>query len=188
MNEMNESLQEWFNRQRENTPDEMIWKEASGRQIMFARDSLAALVGCGLGYDATKRLVTVISEHTSKSVRLPVYQFTREDIGLRLVARNNFYNWKLSVISERRVEADFAGLFHTTPPIDPSYTGDPLASVYFEGFPRELIFGYYEASDKRKWSAEICGGECAMWTTLYLIMRSLGAVKPMQWSTRKEKV
>lgn len=183
---MNEPIQEWFNKQREATPDEMYYKGASGRQIMFARDTLTGLVACGLAYEEAKKITTVISTHTSKSVLLPVYQFERVDLGLRLIARDNFYNWKLSVISERPIVADFSGLFHTTPPVDPSYTGDPLASVYFEGFPRDLVFGYYEPSSGHRWSAEI-GSDNAMWATLFLIMRTLGAVKPFKWSTREAK-
>jgi hypothetical protein len=67
---MNEPLQTWFNKQRENTPDEMYYKNASGSQIMFARDELCGLISCGMGDDYTKRrgIVTVISEHRSKSV------------------------------------------------------------------------------------------------------------------------
>lgn len=178
-----EPIQEWFNRQRESTPDEMFYKESSGSQIMFARDSLCGLVDAGLPYDRKRKTLTVISEHRSKSVALPVYNFERPDLGLRFVARNNFYNWKLSVISERPIECDFSGLFKTTAPIEPEYTGDPLHAVYFEGFPRELVFGYYEAN-KHAFSAEI-GGDNAMWTALFLIMRSVGAIKPMAWHTKE---
>lgn len=179
---MKEPLQAWFNQQREKTPSEMIWKDASSHQIMFARDQLCYLVGAGLDYEEARDLCTVIATHTSKSVELPVYNFERPDLGLRLVARENFFNWKLSVISETPIVADFGGLFKTTPPVAPEYTGNPLSSCYFEGFPRELVFGYYEASDKRQWSAEI-GGDYGMYTTLFLIMRSLGAIKARAWHT-----
>lgn len=181
---MREPLQKWFNEQRDATPNDMIWKKASERQIIFARDKIGGLVGCGLEYeDRKERFAWVISEHTSKSIRLPVYSFERSDIGFRLVARENFFNWKFSFISERPIEADFGGLFHTTPPLDPKYTGDPLSHVYFEGFPRDLIFRYYAESDKRRWSAEVCGDEAA-WTTVFLVMRALGVIKPLVWSVQ----
>ncbi|HEX9640566.1 MAG TPA: hypothetical protein VGB13_04560 [Candidatus Krumholzibacteria bacterium] len=174
-----EPLEEWFNRQWKATPDEMFYKQASGRQIMFVH-SVAALFNAGRKYEEHAR-VEVIATHTSKSVLLPVYSIERAD-GLRLVMRDNFYNWKLSVISERPIEADFAGLFHTTPPLDSSHNGNPLSPVYFEGFPRELVFGYYEPSDRRRFSAEIWG-EHSLWTTIFLILRALGFVKPLRWST-----
>lgn len=180
-----EPLQEWFNKQREVTPDEMYYKGASARQIMWVRDTLANVFNCGLVFEE-RRQVEVIATHTSKSVLLPVYSLERADCSLRLVLRENFFNWKLSVISGEPLDVDFSGLFHTTPPIDPSYTGNPLASVYFEGFPEDLIFGYYAPSDKRRFSAEIWGGDEALWTTVFLIMRARGVVTPFEWSTRKE--
>ena len=179
-----EPLQEWFNRQRAETSDDMFYKGASAQQIMFVRDKLAGLVGCGLGYEQKRDLVYVIATHTSKSVLLPVYSMTRPDLSLRIVLRDNFYNWKLSVVSSIPIEADFAGLFHTTPPIEPEYTGNHLSPVYFEGFPESLIFGYYEPSDKKCFSAELWSDH-ALWTTLFLIMRARGAIEPMKWHTRE---
>jgi hypothetical protein len=182
---MNEPLQEWFNNQRENTPDEMYYKKASWSQIMFARDKLCGLISAGIeDYEKRRDVVTVISEHKSKSVRLPVYSFDRPDIGLRIIARDNFYDWKISVISDTPIIADFSGLFHTNPPIDPEYTGDPLHSVYFEGFPKELVFGYYE-TNQSKWSAEI-GNDYELWAVLFLIMKAKGQIKPFMWSTRNK--
>jgi hypothetical protein len=141
---MNQLLQEWFNNQRETTSDLMSFKPVSAKQIMFARDELCDIIASGIE-DREQRhsIVTVTSEHRSKSVIFPVYNFDRSDIGLRIVARNNFYNWKISVISDTPIIANFDGLFYTNPPIDPEYTGDPLNSCYFEGFPKELVFGYY---------------------------------------------
>ena len=155
---------------------------------MYVRDVLAGKVGCGLTYKQYKAMdvAQVISTHRSKSAVLPVYLLQRPDLGLRLILRNNFYNWKISVISEKPiVEPAFEGLFHTIPPIEPDYTGDPLHPVYFEGFPEDLIFGYYSTSDQKKWSAEINGGNEAIWMVIHLIMRGLGAVKSLTWHTRE---
>lgn len=179
---MSEPLQEWFNRENPLISDDMIYKEALATQMVFVRDDLGGLVGLRQRCDE----VRVISTHTSKSICLPVYSLERPDLGLRLVLRDNFYNWKLSVLSEEPIIANFDGLFYTTPPPDPGYSGDPLHPVYFEGFPRDLIFGYYEPSDKKRFSAELWGGNVALWTTLFLILRARGVVQPMQWSTRKE--
>lgn len=180
-----ELLQQWFDRQRAATPDDLDYKEASARQIMFVRDEVAGLFGCGLDSEAHRGLVEVVATHTSKSVLLPVYNMERRDLGLRLILRDNFYNYKLSVISEAPLDVDFTGLCHTTPPPDPDYTGDPLHPVYFEGFPEELIFGYYAPSDRRKFSLEIWGGQRKLWTVVFLIMRARGALRPFEWGTRK---
>ncbi len=177
-------LQAWFNEQRERADDDLIYKGASGAQIMWVRDELSALLFAGVPYEYRQTRVWVISEHSSKSVPLPVYSIERPDIGLQVVLRNNFHDWKLSVLSLTPVVCDFSGLFHTTPPIEPKYTGNELAPVYFEGFPPELIFGYYEATDKKHWSAAI-GGKETLWATLFLMMRSLGHVKPARWHTRE---
>lgn len=175
-------LQKWI----EGHPvrDEMLWKGAAGHHIMFVRDSLVPVFGAGLKYEQMRDAVSVISTHRSKSIELPVYQLERPDRDLRVVLRNNFYNWKMSVLSGEPVKADFDGLFYTTPPVEPDYTGDPLHEVYFEGFPRDLIFGYYAQSDGRRWSAEISGDE-ELWTTMFLMMRSLGQVKPLVWHTKE---
>jgi hypothetical protein len=174
-------LQEWISSQ--TVSDEMLWKGAFGHQMSFIRDRLVPLMAAGLVYQASKEIADVISTHRSKSIVLPVVEVTRKDLGLRFTMRENFYNWKLSVLSEKPIEADFTGLFHTTPPIDKSYTGDPLAGVYFEGFPGDRIFRYY-SDDKRKFSAEIWG-DYPMWAAVLLIMRSVGAVKPHAWTTRE---
>lgn len=178
---MKQALQEWINSH--GPASEMLWAGGWGSQVKFARDAIAPLVGAGLPWDEC-RVAHVISTHCSKSINLPVYEFARPDVGLRLIARNNFYDWKLSVISEQPIAADFDGLFATTSPVEPEYTGDPLASCYFEGFPEELVFGYYGESDKKRWSAEI-DGDHAMWATCFLICRSLGIVKAHVWNTEK---
>ena len=181
---MRVKLQEWISAQ--TIKDEMLWKGAFGDQVSFVRDRLSALV-CG---DIEREYMEcccdhthVISEHHSKSISLPVYEIERP--GLKLILRNNFYNWKLSVISDKPIEADFTGLFITSPPTEPDYTGDSLHPVYFEGFPTDLIFGYYDTSDKKKWSAEIHDDYFLM-AVIFLIMRSLGTIKPQVYSTRAE--
>jgi hypothetical protein len=114
-----------------------------------------------------------------------VYNFDRSDIGLRIIARNNFYNWKISVISDIPITTNFDGLFYTRPPIDPEYTGDPLSACYFEGFPKALVFGYYH-TNKSCWSAEI-HSDTALWTVMYLIMKSKGQIKSLEWEVCKEE-
>ena len=174
-------LQEWMSAHP--VRDEMFWQEPAGQQMMFVRDRIAGLVGYGLEHEQRKLVPTVISTHRSKSIELPVYELCRPDRNLRIILRENFFNWKMSVINDYPVVVDFDGLFHTTPPTDPDYTGNELHPVYFEGFPEDLIFGYYESSDKCRFSAAI-SGDHALWTSIFLIMRSLGVVQPFKWQTR----
>lgn len=175
-------LQAWSSAQ--TIGDEMLWKGAWGAQVQYLRDRLSTLVGAGLDYEDSRDIAHVISTHRSKSIVLPVCELARPDLGLRLILRNNFYDWKISVVSKRPIVADFSGLFHTTPPIDPTYTGNQLAPVYFEGFLREWVFGYYAESDGRQWSASV-GGDAAIWATVFLVMRALGAIKPLIWHTQE---
>jgi hypothetical protein len=182
-------LQEWISAQ--TIADEMLWKGAFGHQMMFLRDELLPLIARGLPYEkASKEVAFVISTHRSKSIVLPVVSYERPDVGLRLVVRQNFYNWKLSVISEQPLrnnltEAVLPRLCHTSPPIDESYTGNELANCYFEGFPDDLIFGYFDQSPLgTRWSAEIWGHE-EMWTAVFAIMAARGVVEPLRWATRK---
>jgi len=183
---MKVKLQEWINEQVIN--NEMLWKGAFGEQMAFVRDRLSYLVASGVEREHDEKcsdIIGVISTHCSKSIILPVYEMCRKDLGLKLILRNNFYNWKLSVISDNPIQADFTGLFITSPPTDEEYTGNKLHPVYFEGFPQDLIFGYYDTSDKKRWSAEICD-DYNLTIVVFLIMRSLGVIKPCVYTTREE--
>lgn len=173
-------LQDWINTHPVGA--EMLWKGAAGGQLSFVRDVLARLFSVD-DYDLYQKCAEVVSSHMSKSIDLPVYKLSRP--GLTIWLRDNFYNWKMSVKSDAPIEADFGGLFHTTPPIDPKYTGDPLNSVYFEGFSGDYIFGYYSKNNKQ-FSAEI-GGDHSLYVSVFLILKSLGLIKPYKWSTSKDK-
>lgn len=164
---MRERLQPWLEA---NKPeDELIYKAGPGDQAALVR-RLARLVGRGLPYETIcTDVVWVISTHRSKSVTLPVFEVARPDGSLRLVLRDNFYNWKLSVISEVPIDLDPEGLFAASKAEDPC---GYLSPVYFEGFPDDLIFSYY-ADDKRRWSAEIQGNN-ALWAVVFLVCREAG--------------
>ena len=161
--------------------DKMLWKKAARNQMHFVDDLNGLMQNRLQGDDRTP--VQVISEHTSKSILLPVYLLERGD--LKIILRENFMNWKISVICSRTIDANFDGLFHTTPPIDPDYTGDELWHGYFEGFPKDLIFDYFEKSDKKVWSARIHDDKI-LWTTVYLILKAVGYVVPTEWTTKEK--
>jgi hypothetical protein len=167
-------LQEWFNarldaaRTRGGREAEDRVSACPGQQIMRIRDNIAGVFG------ATS--AEVISTHRSKSVELPVYRLTNDRLKVRAYLRDNFYNIKLSIDSERPVNADFTGLFETAHTHEhDDYSGDDLASCYFEGFPESLVFDYYGHTDGRRWSAQLRGYE-SLWTALFLIRRSFGDI------------
>jgi hypothetical protein len=176
-------LQDWVNEQIRDV--EMVWDGSFGRQIEFLRDSLTPLVERGMNHyeKRNEQISRVISSHTSKSITLPVTQITRRDFGISFVMRNNFSDWKLTVLSEKPIEADFGPLFITCPPPEPEYTGDVLEYMYFEGFPSDLIRGYF-SQNKRQWSASI-QSDFALWTVIFLCMQSIGALRNKEYHTRE---
>ena len=164
-------LNDWIHA---NPPSEKLaWSRTARDQFNFVRDTLRSVASIDAPGFA-------IGEHHSKSILLPVYLLHHEKA--RFYLRGNFYNWKMSVVSESPIEVDLTGLCHTTPPVEPDYTGDPLNPVYFEGFPPELIFGYYE-QNKTTWSAEF-HGDFELATAMFLVMRALGEIRPLIWGTR----
>lgn len=177
---MHETLREWRIRQNQERVEERELQTARNRQLDDF-DELAYTMSYGVPRGVRPH-ATVISTHVSKSVLLPVVSLAREDLGLQVVLRNNWYNWKMSVVSREPITADFTGLFIETPPPEPEYTGDDLAPVYFEGFPSDLIFGY-RTTDSPRWSAQISNTP-TLHIALFLIMRSLGAVRPLAYRTR----
>lgn len=125
------TLLEWV----ENNPidDAFYWKAAAMEQIEFVQHRLQNLL---------KEPVEVISTHRSKSISLPVYKLTTTP-NLAIVLRNNFYDWKCSVISDRPLDVQLNGLF--TP-------GASLHPVYFEGFPENLVFPEFSKENNKSWS------------------------------------
>jgi len=172
-------MRQWI--QENPIPDNMAWKGAAEAQIGFWLD-LCHVIGHGLSYRKSQACLSVIGEHRSKSITLPVVQYERPDLGLTLTMRDNFHGLKLSVESAQPIgyADELACIFHTSPPVDPKYTGDPLHSVYFEGFPGGLVYGYYSDNPCR-WSAEL--DQTPLRVVLFFIMRSLGQLKPLVWHT-----
>ncbi len=166
---MREPLQHWINA---NTPkEEMFWEAPARAQMLFVRDRLAPLVLSGMSYEEGKDVAQVIGTHTSKSITLPVYELERPDKKLRVILRDNFYDWKLSVIAHVPVKESFRGLFDES-------GGSYLSPVYFEGFDEALIFPAYAKSNGQQFSASI-GTEHALWATAFLIVRALGLLPEM---------
>lgn len=127
-------LQQWFIA---NIPDDkMLYKEAAVKQVLFVRDYLAARVVSGFSHD--KNCALVINVHLSKSILLPVYKITLKN-GIVLILRDNFFDWKVSVISPFRIYSlDLEDLISLD---------DQVSPTCCEGFPDELIFGSFDQNN-----------------------------------------
>lgn len=180
-------LQEWFDKWLiQYKGSDLFAYQAVSEQIMFVRDVVAPLVWSGVPYALHPReegergdcpvSIHVIGEHSSKSIRLPVYQLARPDLGLRLTLRGNFCDWKLAVESDRPIwSSQLSCLFQDSPSRDPAY--NELAACHFEGFSADRIFGYY-SQNPRRWAASV-GGEHRLWTAIWICMQSAGVILPI---------
>jgi hypothetical protein len=103
---MNESLRVWAE---SNQPEaEMIWHDAFWGQVNFMRNYVAALFA--RNGDEYRNLVRVVNTHNSKSIRCPVYYIHLEREGVKIWARDNFYNWNVTVESDTPIDCDFLGV------------------------------------------------------------------------------
>lgn len=145
-----ERLEDWWNK---NIPDEkLIYRQGLTDQCVFIRDRIMIELFLHICTDIDKYKSFskqwdkiydtfhpfVISKHTSKSVRLPVFELDLSRIGLKIVLRNNFYDWCISVESEKEVDCDWMGLI------------DPKDKGFFEGFPNDRIYEPYYADRNNK--------------------------------------
>ena len=122
--------------------ENLIYKKAGINQAIFVRDELALNL---------LRAVPVfaISTHRSKSVPLPVYGLTMRN-GIKLIMRDNFYDWKATVILPKPLPKNYlpTELF--------SNHGD-ISDCYLEGFHASWSFKNYdpESETQTKFTVEL---------------------------------
>lgn len=141
--------------------DNMIYKQGFSDQVCFVRDTINQLFynNSQSGYEELKtNPVLVINTHTSKSIKLPVYKINLKKYNLSMIIRNNFYNWKVSVISEKEINVDFMGLFKEDETINP---------IYCEGFKDDQVFQCFK-DNKRQFTMEIYDRN-RLFTFMYLL-------------------
>lgn len=142
INKMNIPLQEWINK---NIPkNELLWKDAALRQCMFVRDRLLyAFIGCfastNISFKDKNLSWSVVSQHTSKSITLPVYKI--EIYGVTFILRDNFHNWMVSVESNNPVVIPKGFEFGDTT--------EQIHSCYCEGFAKEWVYQPYSENNKK---------------------------------------
>ena len=98
----------------------------------------------------------------SKSVKLPVMEIDLSKIGIKIVLRCNFYDWNISVESEKDITCDFMGLINDG---NNSY-------LYFQGFPEDRKHDTYSETNKRNFS--LClRDEYDVYTFLFILRNFL---------------
>jgi hypothetical protein len=170
--DMTTSIQGWINLQlRGKSSDE---PSAPVRQALFVRDTIVPLFCHDLietDFDRIRELGKVIGTHMCYSQSYGVFDLDRPEIGLRLTMRGAT-DWKLSVVSEIPITAKLGTLTWTKRPNDGSH---PLSNTMFEGFPRELVFGYM-ADDQRRFSLSLAS-QFHLWAAIHMIMINRGLLK-----------
>lgn len=156
---------------RVNSPSEqMVYKEAFSNQIVFARDKLTRTFFKDFD-DRINNPVMIISTHTSKSIKLPVYEINVKHLGLRLILRDNFHDWKISIESEKPLNYDFMGIIKEDEEINP---------IYCEGFDESWVYGSFK-NNKNKFTIEIYDNYM-LYTFMYLLNNYLEeANKVYEW-------
>ena len=88
------NIEKYFNEFIDKTSKDLIYRDAGINQIGFIKHfckKFSILKNC-----------FVVSEHFSKSVALPVYKI--EYSGYTIYMRNNFYNWILTIESDKELK------------------------------------------------------------------------------------
>jgi hypothetical protein len=185
---MHEHLQPWYDKWlAEHHETDLLYVSRNARgevslsQVHFVRDRLAGVFWADLPYDQRpaspprndcKETAYVIGQHTSKSVRLPVYSLERPDLGLQIVLRDNMYDWNVSVVSETPIATDLRGFklsYSDEKERERHANSGYWDYCFFQGFPDELQFGPY-SENPRKFSLCI-NSDYEMYTFLWLITR-----------------
>lgn len=160
-----QGLQEWATA---NDPSQttLIYKDGFWNQIMFVRDQIPGIAFRVYGEGAVTNLVNnrikVISTHTSKSVKLPVFHITMPN-GDEFVMRYNFHDWKVSVKARSPINVDFLNLFDMKEKVHPGCC---------EGFPSEWIFGSYE-ENRQQFSIELQAGDGHIFTFFWVYFQKI---------------
>lgn len=174
---MNHHLQPWYDAwltEHASTDLRYVSRTADGQpylhQVHFVRDVLASLMWADVPYNKRprshpredcKETALVVGEHRSKSVRLPVYQIERPDLGLAITLRDNYHDWNVSIVQERAT-ADLRG-----------FPVDSTSGCFFQGFPDDRRFGAYAANPLRFSMCLYSAYE--VYTLVWLLLRDLRA-------------
>ena len=132
-------LLEWM-RSTPDIEDKMLWKKAAEQQMCFVRDTLALSL--------LHVPVFVLSTHTSKSIKLPVYGMELRN-GIEVIMRENFYGWVVSIKTP-------IGMELMLDPVSDRFYGESrevsegqykhdadIPHCYCEGFSEDWVYPFY---------------------------------------------
>lgn len=151
---------------RVNEPDErLIYKKCFSQQIRFIRDNISCDLFYGVEnvdvadyYDQARYEAfqpVVIGTHMSKSVLLPVMEITLKTVGVKMILRDNFYDWCVSIESDNDINCDFKGLITDR-------------QGFYEGFPKNKIYPPYTKDNKKRFSFCI-GSDYDLYVLMFLL-------------------
>jgi hypothetical protein len=141
--------------------NKMCCKQAYWNQTVFVRDDINRMF-YSTYEDYKANPVKVISTHVSKSIVLPVYYIYLKKYNTKIIMRNNFYDWKISIDSEQSITG-----------IDEFFGEDtPIASVYCEGFEESWVYGMYKENNKH-FTIELRNNSYIVYTFFYMLKKSL---------------
>lgn len=147
-------LQAWY---AGNEPEsKYIYADAMVNQFMFIRDEAMSI------FKDKVKSIEAISHHTSKSVKLPVYRILLP--GVEIIARCNFHDWKVSVMSSEPLE--FSRMLF----IDEGRK--KISHVDCEGFEYDWVYDCYH-NDRKKFTVELQPSEHYMWAFLFMLNEQL---------------
>ena len=79
---------------RDSISDDMLWKQPAIEQMNFFLTRISPLFN-------SKNECSIQNWHFSKSIKLPVYFIETDKI--KVIARNNFYNWNCTIIAQKKL-------------------------------------------------------------------------------------
>jgi hypothetical protein len=134
-----------------NYNDSLIFKKYAYEQIKDINDVFVLSM--------LKVPVFVISTHTSKSCKLPVYAMMLKN-GIKIIMRCNFHDWVISIMSPIEISINDNLVFghHQTYDIPPQYC---------EGFKNEWVFKYNTKNFKN--TTVYVNDNFKLYTLLYLL-------------------
>ncbi len=160
-----ETLREWA--PKHEPSDEMLWKDAFWKQVVFMRDTIGAYLFYREGdYESGYDVVKVCNTHWSKSIECPVYyiELTKKNsidwTYLKIWARYNYYNWYISVDCDKPIISEFLGV------IDPT-----IEQRSCEGMSEQEFDSY--ANNKKRFTVSV-GGHYDAYVVFRTIKHQLG--------------
>lgn len=154
-------LQKWANA---NVPDEkLIYKAGFWDQVVFMRDTMAGVLS--RTFPEYQDLWDVSGDHTSKSVKLPVFEGRFGKQGVVMQARYNFHDWNVSIKAPMPLTPDWLDLIQDD---DGSY-------LFFQGMSR--IYKPYNRKTNNQQFSFYVSNRYELYTVARILRQYLGIKK-----------